>query len=41
VAGYWAPVPLSPLDAVMATPGWLNVASSVVWPAYSPPPQLF
>src|SRR5947207_1376589 len=41
VAGYDAPTPLSPLLAVITTPGWLKCASSVDWPDHSEPPQLF
>src|ERR1022692_229155 len=40
VAGYCAPVPSSPALTVMATPGWLKAESSMIWPEYSPPPQL-
>src|ERR1700753_2485228 len=40
VAGYSAPLPSSPELTVMATPGWLKLASSLVSLDDSSPPQL-
>ncbi len=38
-AGYWTPYPLSPVETVIATPGWLKCVSSVVSLRYSGPPH--